>query len=365
MERNLLQELKVGAFVVGLLVLILVAVYVLGGSSKMFADEFKLHTSFKDVKGLKAGAVVRLAGIDVGQVSKVEFSTDLARKDIEVELTIRDEFHPRLRADSTATISQIGVLGDMYITLSVGAPDQPELGDGDRITSAESIDFLAYADKATAIVENAANISKKVDLMLGSEEEASKAQIAGSLEHVEQLLADAKDGDGILHLLVYDKGAAQRVKGILTNVEGITADVKGITSEVRSGQGLANALIYGDEGEKLTRKLGDAADALDGLVSDIKNEDSLVHALLYDPEKASMMDDIQATLAHTRGVTAAVDEGEGSLGLLVNDPQLYEDVRALLGGAQRNALLRAYVRATVARGKEETAAPWKAPEADR
>lgn len=363
MERNLLQELKVGFFVLGLLVAILLAVYVLGGSSKMFASEYKLHTSFLDVKGLKTGAVVRLAGIDVGQVSRVDFSGDLARKDIEVELTIRSEYQPRLRDDSVATISQVGVLGDMYITLSVGTPDKRELGDGDRIASSESVDLFSYANKATSIVENAASISHKVDLMLGSDEEAAKAKIPESLAHIEQLLTDAKEGDGLLHTLLYDKGTSVRVKSILTNVDGITADVKGITGEVRSGHGLANALIYGEEGEKLAKSLGNAADAVDGLMGDLKNDDSLVHALLYDPAKATMMDDLAVTLANVRGMSDSVNAGKGTAGLLINDPQVYEDVRTLLGGAQRNALLRAYVRATVARGKEETASPWKAPEA--
>lgn len=362
MERNLFQELKVGLFVLGLLAVILVSVYILGGSSKMFADEYKLHTTFTDVKGLKAGAVVRLAGIDVGQVSKVEFSSDQQKKEIEIELTIRSEYQPRLRDDSSASISQIGVLGDMLVTLSIGSPDHPILQDGDSIASTESPDILSYASTATSIVENAASISKKVDLMLGSDEEAAKAGISQSLSNVEQLLADAKNGKGLLHTIVYDEQASAKVKSILNNVDGITADVKGLTTELRTGDGLAHALIYGEEGGKLTRKLGDAADALDGLMADLKNEDSLVHALLYDPDKASMMDDMQAIVANAKGVTDAVNEGDGTLGLLVRDPQMYEDVRTLLGGAQRNALLRAYVRATVARGREETSSPWKGPE---
>lgn len=362
MERNLLQELKVGAFVLGFLMLVLLAIYLLGGSSKMFAHEYRLHTSFMDVKGLKSGAVVRLAGIDVGEVSQVNFSSDPSRKDIEVEMTVRSEYQPRVREDSVASVSQIGVLGDMYITLSVGSPEKEMLKDGDRVSSSESVDFLAYATKATAIVENAASISKKVDLMLGTDEDAAKVQIAQSLTRVGDLLQDAKEGKGLLHLLIYDQGTAVRVKGILTNVEGVTADVRGITHDIREGHGLAHALVYGEEGEKLTQKLGDAADALDVLLTDVRDKDSLVHTLLYDPEKAQMVDEIHGALADVHDITDAVNSGEGTLGLLVRDPQMYEDVRTLLGGAERNALLRAYVRSTIARGHEENAAAWKAPE---
>ena len=77
--------------------------------------------------------------------------------------------------------------------------------------------------------------------------------------------------------------------------------------------------------------------------------------------RRALMDDLQAAMANVNGVTAAVNGGEGTLGLLVRDPQLYEDMRVLMGGAQRNALLRAYIRSTVARGREETAGSWTGP----
>lgn len=362
MERNLSQELKVGLFVVFFLAVVAAAVYILGGSSDMFAEESVLHTRFSDVKGLKAGAVARLAGIDIGEVSRVEFSDEAGTKEIEVDLTIRSEYLPRLREDSVASISTMGVLGDMYVVLSVGSSDQPVVKDGGHIKSAQSPDILSYADRATALVENAANISRKVDLMIGSDEQASAARIAESLAHVERLLAEAKDGRGLIHTLVYDQEASARLKGILTNLEGVTADLEDFTHEVRYGEGLLHAAIYSDDGEKLAEKLGEAAESIGSLVTDVREGDSLAHALLYDPEKVRLVDDLQGAVTDLRGITAAVNRGEGTLGLLVRDPQLYEDFRYLLGGAQRNALLRAYVRSTVARGEKELGEGWIAPE---
>ena len=62
---------------------------------------------------------------------------------------------------------------------------------------------------------------------------------------------------------------------------------------------------------------------------------------------------------------AAIDAGEGSAGLFIRDPSVYEDLRTVLGGAKRNALLRAYVRATVERGnREQGAATWTPPTDD-
>ena len=364
MERNLAQEIKVGLFVLVFLSIIALASFILGGGERIFAPVYTLHTSYVDVKGMKVGAVVRLAGMDVGEVTRVEFSKDEAVKEIEVDLRIREEYQPRIRGDSVATIQQIGVLGDMYVSISVGTIDQPQLEDDGHIAGAAPLDVLSYADKATEIVANASSISKKVDLMLGSDDAASKAEIAHSLENIGLLLADAKEGKGVIHMLVYDQGAATRVKDILTNVEGITADVHDVTTQLKTGKGVASALIYGNDGKELVGRVEDALGAVEGLLSDVRTKDSMAHSLLYDPEGARIVAELNGAATSLRGITDAVNNGEGTAGLLVRDPQLYEDLRVLLGGAQRNALLRAYIRATVEKGRQENGGAWVAPSDD-
>ncbi|MFN7144351.1 MAG: MlaD family protein, partial [Myxococcota bacterium] len=363
-ERNLSQEIKVGVFVLVFLSLIAVASFILGGGEDIFASEYLLHTSYQDVKGMKVGAVVRLAGMDVGEVSRVEFSRNEAVKEIEVDLRIREEFKPRIREDSIASIQQIGVLGDMYVSVTVGSADKAVLDDGAHIQGAAALDMLSYADKAGEIVANATSISKKVDLMLGTDDEASKAQIAKSIENIGLLLEDAKQGKGIVHTLVYDQNAAARVNSILSNVDGITADVRDITRQLKTGDGIAGELIYGKGGEALTARIGDALGAVEGLLTDVRTKDSMAHSLLYDPDGARIVKELEGAAVSLRGITDAVNNGEGTAGLLVRDPQLYEDLRVLLGGAQRNALLRAYIRATVERGREENGGAWKAPSDD-
>ena len=48
--------------------------------------------------------------------------------------------------------------------------------------------------------------------------------------------------------------------------------------------------------------------------------------------------------ARLNAILAKLDEGEGSLGLLVNDPTLYEELQLLVGGANRSAVVRTLVR---------------------
>lgn len=365
MERNIFQELKVGAFVMAFVLLIAVAAFVLGGGTEAFAPRYKLFAQYVDVKGLKPGAVVRLAGIDVGEVTKVELAPDRADgKNVHVDLTIRKEYSSRITADSVAAISNVGVLGDNIITLTVGTDGQPVLQDGQELQSAEALDFVSYADRATAIVDNAASVSHKFDLMLGSEDEAKKAKIGESLMHVEEMLSEAQNGKGVLHVLFYDAAAGQKVKSILVNVDTVTGDVADMTQEIRTGDGLAHAMIYGEGGDALASQLGDFAEEATGLVADIKTKPSAMHSLLYVPENAEIIDELRGTVGEAHTLVANVNDGEGTLGLLARDPQLYEDLRALFGGAQRNALLRAYVRSTVAHAQGEDGGAWTPPTGD-
>ena len=88
MEGTERQNFKVGVFVIGLSVTILLAVFILSGSSELLQDRYILHGKWEDVAGLKEGAVVRLAGWDVGEVKSIEFSSSLEQRELTVGMSI-------------------------------------------------------------------------------------------------------------------------------------------------------------------------------------------------------------------------------------------------------------------------------------
>ena len=90
----------------------------------------------------------------------------------------------------------------------------------------------------------------------------------------------------------------------------------------------------------------------DEILAEIKTGDGLLHALIYAPaSEQSILQEVSLALGRVSAageslneILAKVDEGEGTLGLLVNDPSVFEDLRLLLGGAQRSTLLRSMIR---------------------
>jgi phospholipid/cholesterol/gamma-HCH transport system substrate-binding protein len=353
------REIKVGIFVFGLIIVTGVVLFFVGGSTDLLANRYTLQGAWDDIGGLKEGSTVRLAGWDVGEVTKITFSDDLGVRQVYVEMKIMSDFQPRIRKDSEARIDTVGVIGDKYVSITMGDPNSPQLEDEDWIETEEALDFLEYSKKVTQILESTSKIAHKVNLMLGDDQEAAKASLSRSFQHLESILGAAENGDGLMHALVYDKGMTTKVQGTLTNLEGMSADLRATTTEIRTGDGIAHQLVYGDEGKKLATDLSAVAEAMAALATDIRDKDSVVHSLVYDPEKAKMVDDLAATAAALKQTSEAINSGEGSIGLLAKDPALYEDLRALVGGAQRNKLLRAYIRQTVKKGEETNASPWE------
>ena len=349
---------RVGVFVAVLLAAAGALLFLVGGAGDLLRRHYTLNAAWGDVSGLKSGAVVRLAGWDVGEVSAIRFSEDLGVKEIFVELKIREDFQARIRKDSEARIDTVGVLGDKYVAISIGDPAQPVLESGDWLNTRPQLDVLSYTKKVTEILESTSSIGTKVDLMLGLEEEAEQASLSRSFDHLEELLKEAKEGNGLLHALVYDESMPRRVNRTLANLEAMSTDVRHSTTALRTGDGLAHHLIYGSEGAELARDLGELATAIRTIADDIQNEESLVHALIYDETKTAILDDLAIASEELKRTSVRVSSGDGTLGMLANDPALYEDLRALMGGAQRNKLLRSMIRKTVERGEQELASPW-------
>jgi len=342
------------------------SLFVAGGGSDLLEDTYTLNGSWEDVGGLKEGAVVRLAGWDVGEVSRIRFSDDLGVKELSVEMKVFRQFQDRIRADSEARIDTVGVLGDKYVAISMGDPEEKVLEHGEFIDTRAPIDIVEYTKKVAEVLESTSSISHKVDLILGSDEEAAEAALSQSFTHLENILAEAENGEGLIHTIFYDKTIPQKIdtalddaNATLAGLRRISEDLEHATGAIREGDGLAHELIYGEDGKALAIRLSQLAGKLNQIAGDLESSGGLVSTLIYDPEAAEIVDDLKAVASHLEVFSSTLNDADGTLSLLVEDPMLYEDLRALVGGAQRNKLLRAYIRKTVEKGEEVTAQPWE------
>jgi phospholipid/cholesterol/gamma-HCH transport system substrate-binding protein len=124
-------EIAVGLFVLlGTAGLVYLSVSI-GGALLWPSDRYSLHARFATVGDLAPGAIVKLAGVPVGEVASVVLDNYAAR----VELRIQREL--KLPRDTIASIKTSGLLGEAYVSLSPGAAEH-DLGEGDSIAQTEA-----------------------------------------------------------------------------------------------------------------------------------------------------------------------------------------------------------------------------------
>ncbi len=123
-------EVAVGLFVVaGILCMAYLAVK-LGKLEIVGGDYIPVSAVFSSVTGLRPGASVEIAGVDVGKVDSISLSEDQAL----VRMKIRKGV--RLQDDSIASIRTRGLIGDQYVSISPGASDR-QIPPGGRIRQTE------------------------------------------------------------------------------------------------------------------------------------------------------------------------------------------------------------------------------------
>lgn len=347
--------LRVGLFLAICTAVLAFAIVLLGSKSGLFARKVTLYASFENVNGLVVGAPVRLAGLDVGRVSKIMFPDDLRQREARIELAIQERYFPRLRSDSRAFIDSKGLLGDKLINLTIGSPDQPPLREGDLIPTRSALSIEELAGQVKTAVASITHVSDRAGALLeGLAQPASVADIQRILHSVAGILEGVEHADGVAHRLIYDRTYADEVAGILRETQrslgalhASLTHVEHITREVQGGRGALHELIYGQHGAQTFADLQAAAAELSQLVNDVRNKPGLLHALIYDPASGEMLAEWTDFSERINRLSKNIERGQGTLGGLLVDPSVYEDLKSLLGNIERNVVFKALVRYTI------------------
>jgi phospholipid/cholesterol/gamma-HCH transport system substrate-binding protein len=347
--------LRVGIFLTVASVILAFAIVLLGSKSGLFARKATLYASFENVNGLVVGAPVRLAGLDVGRVSKIMFSDDLRQREARLELAIQERYFSRLRSDSRAFIDSKGLLGDKLINITIGSPDQPPLREGDLIPTRPALSIEELAAQVKSAVSAITHVSDRAGALLeGLAEPHALADLQRILHSTAGILEGVEHADGVAHRLIYDSAYADQVAGILQEAQRSLAALRGslehvehVAREVRGGRGALHELIYGQRGAQTFADLQAAASELSQLVRDVRQQPGLLHSLIYDPQSGEMLAQWNDFSARINRLSRNLEQGQGTLGGLLVDPSVYEDLKSMLGNIERNVVFKALVRYTI------------------
>ena len=316
------SELKIGIVAVAAMVLAVMLIVAVGGAAGFSWQRYALKTKFPDVKGLKSGAVVRVAGVEVGKVTEVA----LSGAEVQVDLEVKKGNEQRITTDSRASIGSLSLLGEPVIDISPATTGTP-LKDGDFIPAGRIPGQLSdVAESARVSLDSVTAIMK--DLRSGkgtvgklfTDDELYK-EITSFVSAAEGVAGNLRNGRGTLGRLMNDPAAYQRLNTSLDNLQEMTR-------AIRAGEGTLGRLLKDDA---LARSLTTATGNLEDVTGRMTRNDNTVGKLLTEKE---LYDRFNSLAVRVDKLVAEIQSTDGTVGQLLQNKELYENINAAASEAR-------------------------------
>jgi phospholipid/cholesterol/gamma-HCH transport system substrate-binding protein len=303
-----MQTIRVGLFFVLGVALAWITFESLNGGQAFKKRGYTVVAPFANLKGLKTGDEVLMAGVKIGSVA----ATRLARERVEAVLNIDPAVS--IPDDAVASVETSSLLGSQHLAVSFGQ-STVMLQDGDVMQTKNTVDMnevIAQLGSLGAKLEGVAdNIGKALGGKDGSGSLFNKLdqlvtdngpKLTETIGNLQDITAKIKQGDGTIGKLVNDPrlhdellASVAEIKDAAANARTLMADAKAVVADVKAGKGA-------------------------------------VGALLYDPATA---DNFKVTVGNIRSISDKIARGEGTLGKLLNDDGLYQEVQGVVKKADR------------------------------
>lgn len=315
------MEVKVGALILAAVLLLVGFLILLGDFS--CRERQPLLVDFPNSGDLKVGAPVKVSGVTVGKVADVDLwagrrDPEHGNKTVQVRarLELDTDALRMLHRDARFYISTLGVLGEKYVEIDPGTPEAEALGPGDvvdgigplrlEVVGADATDTLA--DVSAIIKENRQSLKDAI------------AGIARLANHADEMLVENREA------VKQAVDNLNRVTGALATGTGDGAELAGVVASLRGLAGTLDrelrpvAARLPAIAEKLDRALGEGAD--------LAAEARVVVA------KAGP--DIQGIVGDVRTLSRNAVDGKGTIGALLSDREIFDDLIALLKDIKRH-----------------------------
>lgn len=273
----------------------------------------------------------------------VRFRTDHMR--VRVELDILANTLQLIRRDSVAMVASNSVLGDQLVSISPGVGEP--LGEDLRILSRPSL-----SEDIEQLRERLDRITRRLDTSMTAISEVFEqltdpriiGAIKGTIEHLESITGEIASQRGLVGALV---GSESMRDDIGVTVAELRSSAQGFEQIVGTANHVlltANANI-----EPLFAEVGAAGRTVGTLLEDLKDpaNRSLGATVIYDDE-GKIADDLEQVVSDLEeishalaSVSGALDRGDGTIGKILADPKLGNDVRRLLHNLEQSKVLKA------------------------
>ena len=281
------KEVKIGIFAVVMLLALWAGIRFLSGID-IFSRNIIYYASYENVSGLQTAAPITIHGVKVGTIESITFDPSKG-SDVEVALAVKRQY--RLPVDTRAVIYDNGIMGGKAIKLDLGSSSEL-LKRGDQIISDAGSDMMSsignelgdLKGKLTVVADNLATALANINTLV----EQNTDNLSGTISNLNSISSSL---DGVL------KSERKNIEGIVTSLNGL-------------------AEMLDQNTERFDRIIGNV-DAVAEQLEQAK-VDSLVQAFTSTADNLSRM-------------LASINAGEGTVGELMNDKELYDNLAAASG----------------------------------
>lgn len=325
-------EVKVGILILVSLGILAAFVLIMGGLS--FEKTYTVYVDFDNPGGLQSGAPVRIAGVKCGKVSELAFMggkidpktnrRTLVRAKLAIEQRVKDSIHE----DADFYVTTQGVLGEQFLAIEPGSPQKPVLPENSIVKGIDPPRLDLFLAKAYELLDTTMT-SIRNNRELISE---IATNTAGLLKGLNTTLNDNRE----------------RINRIVANVEKITEEAQTLTVHARQNYVDNPKLMRTiDNVDKLTADiqrdsgplLKDARESM----ANINRASKLVGGEEEQQKLKKTLDDVaqlaaraNATAADAQQIVQHIKKGNGTVGALVMDEAIYDDVQEMVRDLKHN-----------------------------
>ena len=281
---KLSNETKVGALTAIAIALLFIGYSFLKGND-VFVSENTFYTDYDNVDGLAVSNPVLVNGFKIGRVSKTTLQDN---GKIRTEFKIEDQYE--IPSNTIARISNDGFLGGKVIVFDIGN-SKTYARDGDPLQS----------DVQANLLQKVEPLQKKVEDLV--------VKLDSVLSAVNTALDDEFQRDF--------KTSLRSISVSLKNVEKITTDVEGLmgSERVRLAKIMQNL-------ESITNNFKNNGTRINQIMTNLDN----LSSELSKTEIKATVDNANMAMKDIQSITDKINKGEGSIGLLLNDEKLYNNL---------------------------------------
>jgi phospholipid/cholesterol/gamma-HCH transport system substrate-binding protein len=300
------RNIAVGIFIIAGVTLFGIGIFLIGNRHEAFSHYVLLYTEFADLDGITKGSKVQVAGMDAGQVTKIDVPQS-PNGQFRVQMKVDDQLLGLVRNDSVVTVDTEGVVGDTFLTIHPGSPNAGVAQAHSVLQSKAPITLADLLNHGLGVMNDADATMKQV----GGKLNVALDDVNGAVGNANDLLVGLKEGRGTAGLLLRDDKMADQIRETMSSVQSTSSNLNQASVRVNSIVADVQERQLPQKLDETMSKINSASSQADATIGQVRQ--SLAQALGPDANGVTAAQNINETLSNINAATGNMAEDTEAL----------------------------------------------------